>query len=279
MRTEYEMLDIIKSVAAADHRIKAAAICGSRADKSCPKDVYQDYDVEYYVDDVSPYHDNTQWLEKHFGKTLIVQLPELMDGTYNGRRFAYLAIFEDGVRVDLSILAAPPIDGGEPRTVLLDKCGVFEGIRSNEYYYNVTAPNEKKFKDCCNEFWWCLNNVAKGLAREQIPYVMTMYCSYVKDMLDRMLSWYIGTITDFSVSAGKCGKYFKKYLPDSVYKKYLKMYCAPETDSIWQSVISTCKLFSDIARLVAGDLGFEYNASEEEGIRTYMMNIKSGVYK
>ena len=44
MRTEYEILELVKKIAGEDSRINAAALCGSRADKSVPRDVYQDYD-------------------------------------------------------------------------------------------------------------------------------------------------------------------------------------------------------------------------------------------
>ena len=93
-----------------------------------------------------------------------------------------------------------------------------------------------------------------------------------------MVSWYIGTITDFSVSSGKMGKYFRKYLPESIYNKYLRSYAAPKIDKMWTAVIETCKLFSDLARIVAHDMGLEYNEREEAGSRLYMMNVKDGVY-
>lgn len=281
MRTEYEVLELIKSIAKDDSRIKAVALCGSRADENCPKDIYQDYDAEYYVEDIKPFWDNMKWFEDSFGKTILYQLPEVVDGIKDGDRFAYLAIFEDGVRIDLSILKLPqrtPQDGSEPKIVLLDKCGLFDGVRFNQWCHNVSAPDQKEFAACCNEFWWCLNNVAKGLAREQIPYVKNMYDINVRPMLDKMLSWYIGSITDFSVSSGKYGKYFKKYLPDSIYSKYLRAYCLSDPMRIWTSVISTCKLFSDVAKLVASELGLKYNQSEEDGSRIYMMNVKNGVY-
>ena len=40
--------------------------------------------------------------------------------------------------------------------------------------YLVKKLTENNFYDVCNEFGWCLNNVAKGLWREEILYVMDM---------------------------------------------------------------------------------------------------------
>lgn len=106
MRTEYEILELVKKIAGEDSRINAAALCGSRADKSVPRDVYQDYDILLCVSELAPFKNNLGWLEENFGRTLIVQLPdemELFEEPARNDRYAYLAIFEDGVRIDLTL--------------------------------------------------------------------------------------------------------------------------------------------------------------------------------
>lgn len=283
MRKENEMFSLIKSVAENDGRIKAAALCGSRADKTAPRDIWQDYDIEFYVEDMAPFFNNITWLEENFGKIMLIQTPDIMDDPKltheTADRFAYLTIFEDGVRIDLTIKKLPYKCNGEPCEVILDKCGCLDCLSVDETCFNVKTPNHAEFSSCCNEFWWCLNNVAKGLARDEIPYALEMYNSVVRPMLNDMISWYIGVNTDFSVSSGKMGKYFKRYLPDSVYAKYLRTYSNGDSAKIWTAVIHACKLFSDTAKLVAESMGFEYNITEENGLRTYMMNVKNGAYR
>lgn len=51
----------------------------------------------------------------------------------------------------------------------------------------ITAPTPEVYHDTCNEFWWCLNNVAKGITRDELPYVMEMYNHYVRNMLNQMI--------------------------------------------------------------------------------------------
>ena len=58
MRTEQEMMDLIIGVAAADERIRAVRMEGSRANPAVPKDQYQDYDISYYVVDIEPFENN-----------------------------------------------------------------------------------------------------------------------------------------------------------------------------------------------------------------------------
>ena len=53
LRTEQEMIGLILSVAKTDERIRAVSMEGSRANSAVPKDQYQDYDITYYVTDMS----------------------------------------------------------------------------------------------------------------------------------------------------------------------------------------------------------------------------------
>lgn len=81
-----------------------------------------------------------------------------------------------------------------------------------------------KFHGCCNEFYWCLCDVAKGIARDELSFAMTTYNTLVRDMLETMLNWYMGTYTNNSVSSGKLHKYLKKYLPAAFYEEYVRTY-------------------------------------------------------
>lgn len=283
MRSEKEMLEIIISAAETDPMIESAFLCGSRAAPSAVKDIYQDYDIEYYVKDIKPYWNNKAWLESLFGKILILQTPDIMDDpsltAETGSKFTYLCIYEDGVRIDLTVRSAPFADNGEPYIVLLDKSGKLLKARyGDESIYHVRRPSQTEFSNCCNEFWWCLNNVAKGIARDEIPYAMAMLNEPVRDMLNKMLGYYIGTLTDFSVSIGKMGKYLKRYLPENIYAKYLKTYPVGNAERIWTAVIAVCKLFSDVAKITAGDFGLEYNIDEENGARRYIIGVRDGEY-
>ncbi len=282
MRSNEEMLRLIADTAERDGSVRAAVLSGSRADISRPTDVYQDYDVAFLVKNLEPYFNNPCYIEKTFGKVLIMQMPDLNDNPAltleTAEHFTYLTIFEDGVRLDLTFTTVMPDWGNEPMKVLFDREGHLEDNLDNECYM-VKRPTQAEFSACCNEFWWCLNNVAKGLKREEIPYAKSMFELALRPQLNKVVEWYIGTISDFSVSTGKLGKYFKKYLPDSIYYKYLKTYTTSDPARIWSSLINTCKLFSDLARIVAQDLGLEYNAKEEDGARLHMMNVKGGVYE
>lgn len=279
MRQEAEILELVKRTALDDSRISSAFLRGSRASGRIKRDVYQDYDIEYYVSDLAPYWDNISWLESVFGRTLIVQMPVIMDDPditpEMAERFTYLAIFSDGVRIDLSLVKNPFYDNGEPAILLVDKDGGHDSVYGDDSAYLPLPPSKSEFDRCCNEFWWCVNNLAKGIARGELPYAMNMLGIYIRPELDRMLGWLIGSMTDFSAGPGKLGRFMEKYLPDSMYKKYLKTFPQPSAGRMWTSCIEMCKLFSDAARITAKNLGLEYNSGWEDGIRIYIDMIRS----
>ena len=105
MRTPKEMLNLILNVAKEDDHIRAVYMVGSRANKDCPADIYQDFDITFLVDVVAPYWDNEEWIEEKFGKPSLLHKPESMEliPPDNDGNYVYLMIFPDGNRIDLII--------------------------------------------------------------------------------------------------------------------------------------------------------------------------------
>lgn len=279
MRTTNEMLDLIVRTAQSDERIRAVLMSGSRADLHCPKDVYQDFDIIYFVNDVKPFWDNMMWIESCFGTPILCQKPESMRQVSpdSGGNYIYLMIFEDGNRIDLTISNKEYEDNGEPAIVLLDKDHVLPDIQIDPSYWNVKKPTEVLYQNCANEFYWCLNNVAKGLERNEMPYVMEMMNHYVRDMLVRMISWHIGSKFDFNISVGKNGKYFVRFLEQDLYERYLDTYCSAEKEEVWNTAYKMIELFRDVAKPLGERLGYSYIESEETGILLYMNMVKNGL--
>lgn len=277
MRTPKEIKELILNIANEDDNIRAVLMTGSRANVDCPVDIYQDFDIVYFVKDVAPYWDNNVWIEDKFGKPSLMQKPESMtlippdnDGT-----FVYLMIFPDGNRIDLQITKDAYIDDGEPAILLLDKDGTFkEPVVEADYWY-IEKPDQKQFSDCCNEFHWCLNNVAKGIAREELSYAMEQLNNCVRNMMIKMLEWYIGVNNNFAVSAGKNGKYFKKFLPEDTYLRFTKTYSDAEYEHMWEAAFEMLYLFNDVAKAVVERMNFFYDEDEAVGIELYMKMVKA----
>lgn len=277
MRTESEMLDLIIRTAKEDSRIRAAYLEGSRVNPKVPGDIFQDYDVVYIVEETLPFREDRGWIDR-FGRRLYMQFPE--EGPYFaadvGRCYGWLMQFADGNRLDLHVCTAGyALANLELYRTLVDKDGLMpeSGSYSDERYW-VKRPSYEEFQSSCNEFRWCLNNVAKGLWREEMPYVMDMLDLYVRPMLKRLLEWEIGSDFDFSVSPGKMGKYMKKYLPETTYRRFLATYPHAETNAVWEAVMGMCDLFEETAAELGKKLNFRYDFEEAANSRGYLEHIR-----
>lgn len=279
MRTEKEMFDLILDTAKNDERIRAVFMNGSRTNPNAVKDIFQDYDIEFVVKETKSFREDKSWIDR-FGERLYMQYPE-GNSLYPSdveNCYAWLMQFTDGNRLDLTICtlahALQDIRNDKLCKILLDKDKCLPCIpEATDETHWVEKPTECKFMDACNEFWWCLNNVAKGLWREEVPYVMDMLNQVVRPMLILLLEWKIGYDTNFTVSVGKSGKYMYRWLKESEWKALLKTYPSGAVKDIWESVFIMCDLFNDVAREVSVNMNFKYNEAEASNSLKFLKDV------
>lgn len=282
MRSVKEMFDLIINTAKNDDRIRAVYMNGSRTNPNVKKDIFQDYDIVYVVTETESFIKDKNWVDV-FGKKIIMQLPDESDKILYGkdnfsRSYGYLMQFTDGNRIDLTIetpdMALEKIKNDKLTIVLLDKDNILPVIpEPTDKDYWVKRPTQELFNICCNEFWWVILYIAKGLWREEIPYAMDCLNYWVRPQLMKMLSWYAGFKTNFSCSMGKSGKNLKEYIPEDMWKRYLKTYPCAEISSIWDSVFIMADLFEETAVKVSDELNLKYNFEEASNSKSYLKHI------
>lgn len=260
MRTEHEMFDLILNFARQDERIRLVAMNGSRANPNIQPDKYQDFDIVYLVTEIDSYLADDSWLEV-FGNRIIMQKPDTMGITQptGFSSFAYLMLFEDGNRIDLTLYSIEKLqaylESDRMCVLLLDKDGLVPNLPpSTDQDYWLLPPTCKSFDDCCNEFWWLSTYVAKGLARRQIPYA-NAHLDLMRNELMRMLSWQSGIEQGFNFNIGKDYKYLQKHLPESDWAQLLRTWRMDSPEHIWQSMFEACDLFGRVSSKVASRLG------------------------
>lgn len=96
----------------------------------------------------------------------------------------------------------------------------------------------------------------------------------VRKQLEKMLSWKVGVITDYSVSVGKSAKYMYKWLSTQEWKAYLQTYCGADINDIWQSVDKMCSLFKETAIWNAEALNYTFNYKEAENCMKFLNVVK-----
>lgn len=281
MRTEKEMFDLILNIAQADERIKAVYLNGSRTNPNVPKDIFQDYDVVYVVTETASFINDKAWINK-FGEILFMQYPDEHPDFPSDKEnfYGWLMQFTDGNRIDLHVEtvshAKENILNDKLCKILLDKDNCLPDIpNSTDEDYWVKKPTFAQYRCTCTEFWWCLNNVAKGLWRNEIPYVQDMMNFVVRKQLEKVLSWKVGVLTDFSVSVGKSAKYMYKWLAPLEWEQYLQTYSNADVDLIWNSLEIMCSLFKETSVWLADKLSYSFNFTEAEDCIYFLNNVKN----
>ena len=285
MRSERQIMDTILSVVKSSDNIRAAYMNGSRTNPNVEKDELRDYDIVFSVNDVRRMINGRKWL-KPFGDIAIMQEPDSVDMAWGenaelNKSYTFLMLFRDHVRIDLHIErtdVTKVVYGSDSLTVpLYDKDGLLSPIpASNDSMYNVAKPTAEQFAGCCNEFYWCMNNVAKGIARRQLPYAMWMYNSVVHPMLIKLLSYRAAMENGFSISLGMSGKYLERYIPQFDFEVLTRTYAAGSYAALWMAIDAAMELFSRTAATVAEGLDYDYRQDWEQAIRDYIEYIKNG---
>ncbi|MCL1631333.1 aminoglycoside 6-adenylyltransferase [Sporolactobacillus sp. CPB3-1] len=282
MRDEQEMMHLIMDKATRDERIRAVIMNGSRTNPDAPHDCFQDYDIVYVTDELSSFTSDHRWVDI-FGEQIIMQMPDLTDigneqQSDPDRQFAYLMLFADGNRIDLTLMTADVakewVASDSLSVILLDKDRQFSSAPpADDRDYHIKPPSEKQFADCCNEFWWVSPYVAKGLWRGEITYAKATLEEPVRDILLKMLTWYAGTRTGFTVSAGKCGKYLPRYVEQSIWQSYLRTYPDAAPEHIWQSLFEMGTLFRMLAKNVAARFDYLYASGDDRHVTGYLKHV------
>ncbi len=275
MRAENEMYDLILKIAKNDSRIKAVYMNGSRTNENVPKDMFQDYDIVYVVEDIRSFIEDKEWINL-FGEILYMQYPD--ENPYypsdKENSYGWLMQFVDGTRIDLTVqsvnYALQHIHDDKLCKILLDKENILPRIeKATDRQYWVKMPVKEQYRAVCNDFWWCTNNIAKGLWRKEFPYVQDM-ANYVRGQLITMLDWKAGILTGWSISTGKSSKYLHKWLSEREWEMFLSTYFDCNADNACKSVFEMCKLFESTAQYVGDKLGWEYNEKEGKAALSFL---------
>lgn len=279
MRSEEEMLTLITTIAEGDERIRAVMLNGSRVNPAAKRDIFQDYDIVYFVTELDAFIADATWPHR-FGEIMIMQLPEAMidPPPMNDGHFAYLMQFMDGNRIDLTLFPLALLANFRPESLsrmLLDKDGLFPNLPpAADSDYRPTPPTAKAFADCCNEFWWVATYVAKGLWRTELPYAKALLDGAMRDQLLKMLTWHVGVKTDFQQGPGKFGKALQRLLEPELWTLVEQTYADSDEASNWAALLTMCDLFRQTAVPLAAQFGLPYPHDDDQRVSAHLRHVR-----
>ncbi|MCI8443117.1 MAG: aminoglycoside 6-adenylyltransferase [Provencibacterium sp.] len=264
MRSEKQVIEQLLGFAREEDRIRLVGMAGSRTNENVPADIYRDYDISFLVTEMKSFLQSDRWLDR-FGPRLMMQKPEAMElfPSELGSWFSYLILFEDGVKLDLTLIPLKELSSylHEDRLlrILLDKDGLVPSLpAASDQNHWIKRPNARCFDDCCNEFWMTATYVAKGLLRGELPFAAWHMEQIVRAQLYTMLCWMIGFQNGFAFSLGKHHKFIRRYLTGSQWELLCATYRLDSIENGGQALKAAFSLFREASKKTAAALGCPY---------------------
>lgn len=275
MRTENVVLNQLLIFANSENKVRAVMLNGSRLNCKAPRDIMQDYDIVFFIENIEEpsYKDDMKWIDI-FGELVIMQQNDFEDGSY-----IFLMQFKDGVRIDLRFADINKIKAiaceDTLSKIILDKDKIAPKLPiPNESGHYVQKPTEKEFEKLLNEAWWIQTYVAKGIWRDELPFAKYMYDVVLMDCIRKLLAWYIGEGNNWHINIGKCGKWFKRYLSDEIYKEFTQLYPGVEYEEIWECLFNVGKFIRKIGESLASSLHYSYSIEDDIKVTNYLIGVR-----
>ncbi len=273
MRDEEQVLKQILDFAKAEDRVRAVMLNGSRLNDKAPKDIWQDYDIVFFVRDIDTvdYKANQDWIEQ-FGELVIKQVNDFDNG------FIVMMQFKDGVRIDLNFKDIKDIDSIAKQDslskILLDKDNLAPVLPlPNDSVYHTAKPTEQEFTELLNECWWIMPYIAKGILRDELPYVKYMFDVVLMGCIRKLLCWHIGFEYNWQINPGYCEKWFKRYLPIDLYNEFIALFPTTDYNYIRESLFQTGNFIRKIGQPLAKKFSYPYSEADDENVTVYIQSF------
>lgn len=254
--------------------VRVVMMNGSRLNVCAPVDQMQDYDIVFFIRNFHEgYKIDREWI-KQFGEIVMIQQNDFEDGSY-----IFLMQFKSGLRIDLSFVSmeklTDKIAEDSLSKILVDKDNVTPKIpEPNDSAHFVKKPTSREYDELLNEIWWIQTNIAKGLWREELPYVKFMYDTILMECIIQLVSWKIGTEHDFKVNVGKSGKWLERFLDEPTYNQFASLYSGKEFPSIWNDLFQVGDFVRKIGNEVGQFLGYTYPFEDDDNVTEYIKEVQ-----
>ena len=278
LRTEKEVLTQFCMWAQKNDLIRAAILTSSRVSPEREADFLSDYDMELYVADLEPFRKDDQWLNA-FGP-IMARWPLRPRSTFSEEWITRLVLFRDGVRIDFQIsdqkIIKPDAYENGYR-ILLDKDNLTAGLKAPTFSkYFIRKPSREEYDTLVHEFWWDAAYVPKYLWRDELPFAASMMGQAVRDKyLRTIIEWFIGLHHDWTVNTGLCGRWFKRYLDAETWSEFTSTFAGADIEENWQAFFKAVALFRKLARIVGGNLGYDYPVQLDQEMTDYYSRIRT----
>jgi aminoglycoside 6-adenylyltransferase len=284
VRKEDEILQQLQDWATNQEQIRAMVMTSSRANPRAHTDLFSDYDIELFVQDLQPFAESDQWLEA-FGE-ILVRWPR-KPTSFDEGGITRLVIFDDGLRIDFQLdtthalaeFMAPTLDIGYDNgyKILLDKDNRLQNATAPTHTgYVLRKPTQKEFDELLDEFWWDITYVAKSLWRDELVFAKYMLDSLIRfSYFEKMVEWTIGVRTDWTANPNKHGRWFKRYLDSQTWTDLEATFAGAGIEDNWTALFNMIDLFRRLTKEVGNSLNYRYPSDLDRRVTAYLTKIRN----
>ncbi|WP_353149590.1 AadS family aminoglycoside 6-adenylyltransferase [Chryseobacterium sp.] len=266
--------------------IRAALLTSSLVNPYAPVDDFSDLDIELVFENRSTYEADSKWSEL-FGEP--ISMIEEDDAVFEGKHAMKMVLYKDHVKVDFKLyqvseflkevsLETLPEDWDLGYKVLVDKDALTQNLKAPTYQsIMIQKPDEHKFGQLMNDFWWDTTYVAKCLKRGDIFYAKFISENILRtDYLVLLIEWYIASLHDWhNITTNKHGRLFRKYLPADLWTEIESTFSGSNIEENWNALFAYADLVHKLGTDLAVKLEFDYPQTLENDIRNYLSEVRS----
>ena len=283
MRTEKEIIETVLDAAGKDDSVRAVI-----QTNLLPKREYAYYNFCFVVNDTEKYERDI--FENCFGERILLyrsdkNYPELFPNNTK----AHLMVFRDGATIAITVMEKDAFlaryNGkqnhenvwiGDTYLKILDKDNILpetERLEERQTWFAET-PSEEEFDGTCSEFWWVLKTFAEYTSRKELPSAMFYLNVAVRDLLNRMIRWYLFLHAGQPVDMGILDSNMEKLLKEELFSLYKKTYPAADYERIWEAFDAVVKLWTAITNDVAERCGYAYSSDTEKNMLSLISTLR-----
>lgn len=246
------------------------------------------YNFCFVVNDIEKY-DSDKIFKKCFGKRSLLYRADKNYPDMFPNIKAHLMVFKDGITLVIHTMDKATFlqkyNGklkhenswsGDTFLKILDKDNVLPKIERLEEKQTLFAqrPMEIEFTGACNEFWWVLKTFAEYTLREELPAAMFYLNVAVRDLLNKMLRWYLYLQEGQPVDMGILDSNLEKLLDRELFLLYKQTYPKADYESIWNAFDAVVELWSKAGHAVAERCEYYYSDEMEEDMLEFISELK-----
>ena len=276
MQNEKDVLDKLKNWANQNDCVRAMVLTSSRAHPDSHTDIFSDYDIELYVEDIQSFM-NDDWMS--FFSNPIIKWPLKPMSTFSEDWITRLVLFENEVRIDFQITSMKSVElsaYGNRGKVLVDKGGLTADLSEPTFsQYLTKKPTREEYASLVNAFFWDAPYIAKYLWRDELYFAKFMDNSLHFNNLLKMIEWYIAIKHDWSINTGIQGRFFKRFLDSETWAELEATFADANIENNWDALFDLIDLFRKLAIHVGNKLGYTYPHETDRKITEYCKKIKA----